>query len=246
MTEIIYGRHPVLEALRSGQPIERILLARGVKTKGPLVEITERAHARHITVEWVERARLDRMARSHQGVVALVPAFHYATVEEMLQLARQRGERPLILALDHVQDVHNLGALIRTAEAVGAHGVIIPERRAAGITPAVYKSSAGAVAHLPVAQVTNLVRTLKALKAEGVWVVGLDMAGEQEYDKLDWAMPAVIVVGSEGEGLSRLVRATCDFLVSLPMRGKVSSLNAAVAGSIVLYTAWRHGAGQGD
>lgn len=244
VTGIIYGRNPVLEVLRSGQPIEGIMIARGVKTSGPVGEILERARAHNIQVEWVERARLDRMAGNHQGVVARVPAFEYATVDDVLALARRRNERPLVLALDQVQDVHNLGALIRTAEAVGAHGIIIPERRGAGITPAVYKSSAGAVAHLPVTQVTNLVRTLSQLKAEGLWIVGLDMAGDHEYDALDWAIPVVIVVGSEGQGLSRLVRETCDFLVRLPMRGKIDSLNAAVAGSIVLYTAWRHGAGQ--
>lgn len=244
MTEIIYGRNPVLEALRGDQPIDQILLAKGVKVKGPIGEILERARARNIAIERVERSQLDGMARSHQGVIARAPASEYATVDEMLALARRRKERPLMLALDQVQDVHNLGSLIRTAEAVGAHGLIIPERRAASITPAVYKSSAGAVTHLSVAQVTNLVRTLKQLKAEGLWIVGLDMAGDRDYDDLDWAMPMAIVVGSEGRGLGRLVRETCDFLVRLPMRGKVDSLNVAVAGSIVLYTAWRRGAGQ--
>jgi 23S rRNA (guanosine2251-2'-O)-methyltransferase len=244
VTEIIYGRNPVLEALRGNQPIDRILLARGAKTAGPVGEILKRARARNIRVEWVDRTQLDSMARSHQGVVASVPAFGYVAVEDILALAHQRNERPLVLALDQVQDVHNLGTLIRTAEAVGAHGVIIPERRTAGITPAVHKSSAGAVTHLRVARVTNLVRTLKELKEQGLWIVGLDMAGDHDYDALDWAMPAAIVVGSEGKGLGRLVRETCDFLVRLPMRGKIDSLNAAVAGSIVLYTAWRHGAGQ--
>lgn len=244
MTNFIYGRNPVLEGLRSHQPVERILLAEGVDHKGPIAEIVERARAANIPVEKVQRRRLDDMAHSHQGVVALVAAFEYVDVEDMLALAEQRGQRPLLLALDQVQDVHNLGSLIRTAEAVGAHGVIIPERRAAGVTGAVFKSSSGAAAHLPIAEVTNLVRTLKQLKDEGLWIVGLDMAGDRDYDALDWAMPTAIVVGSEGRGLSRLTRETCDFLVRLPMRGRVDSLNAAVAGSIVLYTAWRHGAGQ--
>ena len=243
MNQLIYGRNPVLEALRSNRRIERILLARGVKRSGAIERILARAQERGIPVEWVERAALDRMAASHQGVAAEVAPFRYADVAEMLALAKRHGELPLLLALDHIQDVHNLGALIRTAEAVGVHGVIIPERRAAGITPAVFKTSAGAVAHLPVAQVTNLARTLRELKEAGLWIVGLDMAAEQDYDTLDWAMPVCIVVGSEGEGLHRLVRETCDLLVRLPMRGKVASLNAAVAGSIVLYTAWRHGAG---
>lgn len=243
MTRFVYGRNPVLEALRSNQRIERILLARGVKRSGAIERILVQAQQRGIPVEWVERTKLDRMAASHQGVVAEVAPFRYADVAEMLALAKRRGELPLLLALDHIQDVHNLGALIRTAEAVGVHGVIIPERRAAGVTPAVFKTSAGAVAHLPIAQVTNLVRTLRTLKEADLWIVGLDMAGTQEYDTLDWEMPVCIVVGGEGEGLSRLVRETCDLRVRLPMRGKVESLNAAVAGSIVLYTAWRHGAG---
>jgi 23S rRNA (guanosine2251-2'-O)-methyltransferase len=183
------------------------------------------------------------MARSHQGVVAEMSEFRYADVDEILARAIQRDEYPLVLALDRIQDVHNLGALIRTAEAVGAHGVIIPQRRAAGVTPAVYKSSAGAVAHLLVARVTNLVRTLKQLQEAGLWIVGLDVGADRDYDEVDWAMPLCLVVGSEGEGLGRLVRETCDFLVRLPMRGRVESLNAAVAGSIVLYTAWRRGAG---
>jgi 23S rRNA (guanosine2251-2'-O)-methyltransferase len=244
VTELIYGRNPVLEALRSHQPVERILLAEGARHKGPIAEIVERARAADIAVEKVARRRLDRMAINHQGVVAIVTAFEYASLDVMLALADQRGQRPLLLALDQVQDVHNLGSLIRTAEAVGAHGVIIPERRAAGVTAAVFKSSAGAAAHLPIAQVTNLVRTLGELKEAGLWIVGLDIAGDRDYDALDWAMPTAIVVGSEGHGLSRLTRETCDFLVRLPMRGHVESLNAAVAGSIVMYTAWRRGAGR--
>lgn len=244
VTEVVYGRHPVLEALRSNDPIDRILLARGIKVKGPVSEILDRAHARNITVQWVDRTQLDNLARSHQGVIATVPAYHYAMVDDILALARARNERPLILVLDQVQDVHNLGSLIRTAEAVGAHGVVLPQRRAASITPAVYKASAGAVTYLLVAQVPNLVRTLKQLKEQGLWIIGLDMAGDHDYDGLDWAMPAAIVVGSEGKGLRRLVRETCDILVRLSMRGNIASLNAAVAGSIVLYTAWRYGAGQ--
>ena len=244
VSPIIYGRHPVLEALRSHQAIDRILLAQGTRAKGPVVEILERARAQNIPITWVERKQLDKLARGHQGIVAEIQGFSYATLEDLLALAEQRNELPLILALDQIQDVHNLGSLIRTAEAVGAHGVVIPERRAAGITPAVYKSSAGALNYLQVAQVTNLVRALKMLKQAGLWIVGLDMAGDQEYDALDWHIPTAIVVGGEGRGLSRLVRETCDFLVRLPMRGHVESLNAAVAGSIVLYTAWRNGAGQ--
>ena len=240
---LIYGRKPVLEALNSNHPIDVILIAKGTQSKGPIAEIIALSQKQNITVQWTERSQLDRLATSHQGIIAEIPAFRYASVDSMLSLAQERHESPLLLILDQIQDVHNLGSLIRTAEAVGAHGIVIPERRAAAITPAVMKSSAGAITHLLVAQVTNLVRVISSLKKENVWVVGLDMAGDQAYDDLDWQIPLALVIGSEGKGLSRLVRETCDFLVRLPMRGKVESLNAAVAGSIVLYTAWRSGAG---
>jgi 23S rRNA (guanosine2251-2'-O)-methyltransferase len=239
MPDVVYGRHPVLEALRGKSGVERLFIARGSAPKGALAEILDLARAQQVPIDWVERRRLDEFGPHHQGVAAEVVAFEYAALDDCLALAEQRGEAPLLLALDAVQDVHNLGSLIRTAEAVGAHGVILPKHRAAGVTPAVRKASAGAVEHLPVAQVTNLAQALRGLKQRGLWVYGLDMAGERTFDQVDWAVPVVLVVGSEGRGLSRLVRETCDLLVQLPMRGKVDSLNAAVAGSIVLYTAWR-------
>lgn len=235
----MYGRHPVLEALRAGEPVQRLLVARGTQTSGPLAEILALAQQRGVRVVWVERRDLDRLDAVHQGVAAELPPHRYASVEDILASAAERAEPPLVLALDAVQDVHNLGSLLRTADAVGVHGAIIPSHRAAGVTAAVRKASAGAVAHLPIAQVTNLARTLDALKSEGVWVVGLDMAGQQAYDAFDWSVPVALVVGSEGRGLGRLVAETCDVLVHLPMRGHVESLNAAVAGSIVLYHAWR-------
>jgi len=245
MGEALYGRRPVLEALRSGTRVHRILVASGAKPVGALADILAAASAQGVPVERVPRQKLDQMSPRHQGVIAEVESFQYARVEDGLRRAAERGEKPLLLILDAVQDVQNLGSLLRTAEAVGAHGVILPKHRAAGVTPAVRKASAGAVEHLLIAQVTNLARTLEQLKEQGLWIVGLDMAGRQSYDEVDWDMPVALVVGSEGRGLSRLVREACDLLVRLPMRGHVESLNAAVAGSIVLYAAWRGRVGAG-
>jgi len=239
MAEMIYGRNPVLEALRAGQPVKKLLLAEGARARGTLAGIIALAEAKGVPLQWVERRELDRITSHHQGVVAQVGAYRYATVEEILALARERREKPLLMVLDCLQDVHNFGSLLRTAEAVGAHGVIIPQRRAVGVTAAVRKASAGAVEHLRVARVPNLARTMEHLKGKGVWIIGLDTAGPQAYDEVDLNTPLALVVGSEGKGLRRLVRETCDQLIRLPMRGRVSSLNAAVAGSIVLYEVWR-------
>jgi 23S rRNA (guanosine2251-2'-O)-methyltransferase len=240
MAEYIWGRNPVMETLRSRRRVYRLLLAEGGRDAG-LADIVREAARRQISIEYVPRRRLDELTRGavHQGCVASVAPREYASVEEMLALAKQRGEAPLLLILDAIQDIQNLGSLLRTAEAVGAHGVIIPEHRAAGLTPAVDKSSAGAVEHLLVAQVTNLTRTVDALKKGGVWVVGLAGEAAQDYDRVDLDRPLALVVGNEGKGIGRLLREHCDFLVRLPMRGKINSLNAAVAGSIVLYAAWR-------
>jgi len=239
LNEILYGRNAVLEALRAGKPIDRILLAKGTKAKGTLAEIVALARSQGVPIQRVERRDLDRIADRHQGVVAEADEYEYVNIEEILTAAEEGGEKPFFLILDCLQDTQNFGSLLRTAEAVGVHGVIIPKRRAVGVTAAVRKASAGAVEHLRIAQVTNLARTIAALKERGLWVIGLDMAGERTYDEADLDMPLAIVVGSEGQGISRLVRENCDFLVRLPMRGQVSSLNAAVAGSIVLYEAWR-------
>lgn len=246
MAETIYGRNPVLEALRAGQPVEKLLLAEGVRPRGTLAEIVALAEAKEVPLQWVERRELDKVHPHHQGVVAQVGECRYATVEDIMALARERGEKPLLLILDCLQDVHNFGSLLRTAEAVGAHGVIIPQRRAVRVTAAVRKASAGAVEHLLVTRVPNLARTLEGLKEEGLWIIGLDMAGLQAYDKVDLDISLALVVGSEGKGLRRLVQERCDLLIRLPMRGQVSSLNAAVAGSIVLYEAWRQRARRGS
>lgn len=236
----IYGRNPVLEALRHDGGLSRILIARGTNETPPIQEIIRLAQQMDVPVEIVDRRALD--ARSpgavHQGVVAMAEPFDYATVDDILQRA---GTEPLlVLALDSVQDPQNLGTLLRTAEAVGVHGVLLPERRAAGVTPAVEKASAGAARLLAIAQVTNLVRALKDMKAAGAWVAGVENeASAPSYDKADLTGPLVLVLGSEGKGLGRLVRENCDFLVRLPMRGQVSSLNVAIAGSIVLYEVLR-------
>jgi len=239
LNEILYGRNAVLEALRAGKPIAKILLAERARAKGTLAEIIALARSRGVPIQRVERKELDKIADRHQGVVAEASEYEYASLEEILTAATERGEKPFLLILDCLQDVQNFGSLLRTAEAVGVHGVIIPKRRAVKVTAAVRKASAGAVEHLRIARVANLTRTIAALKERGLWVIGLDMAGERSYDEVDLDMPLAIVVGGEGQGLSRLVRENCDFLVRLPMRGQVGSLNAAAAGSIVLYEAWR-------
>ncbi len=242
-TDTIYGRHPVLEALRSETPVKRVLIVEGTPTHGIVDEIIEAAQSRTIPVEWRPRAAFAKLVEAdanHQGVVAQVPSFKYSTVETILQIARDRNEPPFLLLLDGIQDVHNLGALIRTAEGAGIHGVIIPERRAVGVTPTVYKSSAGAVLHLPIAQVTNITQTMKQLQTrENIWFVGLDMGGKVPYYRTNLKGALGIVVGAEGKGLGRLIAESCDFLVELPMRGKVDSLNASVAGAILMYEAVR-------
>ncbi len=241
-TERIYGRHPVLEALRSGAEVRRVLLADGQKRGSIIEEIVQAAEERAVRVEWVSRPSLERMVESdatHQGVVAELAPFRYASVESILARAESREEAPFLLLLDGIQDVHNFGALLRTAESAGMHGAIIPTHRAAGVTPTVYKSSAGAVHYLPIAQVTNLTQTIKQLQARGLWFVGLDMEGEQLYHEANLGGPLGVVVGAEGRGLGRLVAESCDFLVRLPMHGNVDSLNASVAGAILIYEALR-------
>ena len=230
---LLVGRNPIREALRAGRDIEKLLVARG-ELIGSAREIVAMAKDAKIIVQEVDRVRLDQMAPNHQGLIAVASAYSYKTVDDMLALARERGEAPLLVILDGVTDPHNLGAIIRSAECAGAHGVIIPERRAVGLTPAAVKASAGAVEHLPVAKEVNLTRTIERLKKEGVWVYGTAMNGE-DYRKVNFAGGAAIVIGSEGEGISRLVAESCDKVVSLPMKGHIDSLNASVAAGILLY-----------
>jgi 23S rRNA (guanosine2251-2'-O)-methyltransferase len=237
--EILYGRQPVRECLRARRRhIHQLILAEGVSEKGIVGEILQLARGLKLPIKRAPRSELDRIAKVHQGVALEVASYPYVEVNAILGWARKLGERPLVLALDHVQDPHNLGALLRTAEVGGIHGAIIPGRRAVGVTPAVVSTSAGASEHLRLAQITNLVRTLESLKAEGLWVVGLESRpNARPYDQVDLNLPLVLVVGAEDQGLSRLVRETCDLLVRLPMRGQIGSLNASVAGGIVLYAA---------
>lgn len=230
------GRNPVLEALKAGRTINKILIARGER-EGSIRQIAAMAKEKGVVVQEVDRSRLDMMAstRSHQGVIAFTAVRDYVEVDQLLQIAQDKGEAPFLVILDEITDPNNLGSILRTADASGAHGVIIPKRRAIGLTPAVSKASAGAVEYVPVARVTNLPQTVDDLKKQGVWVVGTDATGEKDFYDSDLKGPIALVIGSEGEGIGRLVREKCDFVVNIPMKGAISSLNAAVAGAIVMY-----------
>jgi 23S rRNA (guanosine2251-2'-O)-methyltransferase len=243
MREILYGRQPVRETLRAGRrQVFEVRVARGIRPTGIVGEILSLAGQASVLVQTVDRRDLDNLGGevNHQGLAALVSGYPYADVPAMLDAARGAGKEPLLLLLDHIQDPQNLGSLLRTVEAAGSHGVLIPHRRAAGVTPAVVRASAGAAEHARVAQIPNLVQAMKSLKADGVWMAGLDAAPEaQLYTQASLSGPLGLVVGSEGHGLARLVRETCDFLIQLPMYGQVESLNAAVAGAVALYEARR-------
>jgi 23S rRNA (guanosine2251-2'-O)-methyltransferase len=237
------GIHAVHEALESGRALERIVIARGRQDRR-VEEIVRLARKSNIPVRFEDRGQLDRLAdsRDHQGIVAIAAARGAASLEDVLAKANAdagRGEKGLVVLLDGVEDPHNLGAVIRTALAAGAHGVVIPERRAAGLTDTVARSSAGALAHLPVAKVTNLVRAMEELKQAGYWLVGLDERAEKSYTDVDYTAPVGIVLGSEGKGLHDLTRKRCDFVVSLPTAGPVKSLNVSVAAGVVLFEAVR-------
>ncbi len=237
---IIEGRNAVTEALRSGAAIDKLYLARG-ETDRTLARIAAEARKAGIVVVDADRRKLDAMSvtHSHQGVIAVAAVREYSTVEDILQNAESKGENPLLVVCDEISDPHNLGAIIRTAECAGAHGVIIPKRRSAGLTAVVAKTSAGAVSYLPVARVPNIPSLLKDLQKRGIWVFGAAAEGTTPLYGADLKGPAAIVIGSEGDGMSRLVREGCDFLVSIPMRGRISSLNASAAAAILLYEALR-------
>lgn len=238
---VIWGRRVVTEALRSRRTVRRVYFGSKPGPQNPLGEIEALAKRAHVPTQVLERRALDRIADTdrHQNVAAEVLEYDYSTLDDLLAIAQERREKSLLLALDSLQDPQNLGSLIRTAEAVGAHGVVVPRHRAVGVTPAVERSSAGAIQHLPVAEVPNLNKAADDMKKQGLWIVGLDAEGDQTYDQIDPSMPLCLIVGSEGKGISRLLKEKCDLLVNLPMRGQVGSLNAAVAGSIVLYDVWR-------
>jgi 23S rRNA (guanosine2251-2'-O)-methyltransferase len=234
---VVYGRRPVIEALRGERAVLRLWMSES-QHRTPVVDaIIGEAQQAGVPIGEASRQRLDELAGGghHQGVVAEMAEVATVTLDDLLDVARQRQETPLLVVTDHLEDPQNLGSLIRSAEAAGAHGLVVPERRSVGVTPAVVRASAGATEHLAVASVVNLVRTLRDLKAAGLWIVGLDAAASQRYDLADLTVPLAIVVGSEGKGLSRLIAEQCDLRVRLPMAGRTASLNAAVAGAILLY-----------
>jgi len=232
----VSGRNPVMELLKSDKQVDKLYVLKG-DLKGSINKIMGKAKDMGIVIQQVDKNKLDSMAdgNAHQGVVALVTGFEYSEVKDMVQLAKTRNESPFLLVLDGIEDTHNLGAIIRTAECAGVHGVVIPKRRAAMVNQTVYKSSAGAVEHMMVAQVVNISQTIGDLKKEGLWIYGADMDGENEYFKTELKGAIALVIGNEGKGLSRLVKEKCDVLVKIPMTGKVGSLNASNAASILIY-----------
>lgn len=232
---IIEGRNAVLEAFRAGKTIDKLFVLDGCQD-GPVKSILREAKKTDTIINFVDKERLDRLANSghHQGVVAQAAAYEYAEVEDILNAAKEKGEAPFIFILDEIEDPHNLGAIIRTANLCGAHGVIIPKRRAVGLTATVAKTSAGAVNYTPVAKVTNIAKTIEELKKEGMWFVCADMDGQTMYD-LNLTGPIGLVIGNEGAGVSRLVKEKCDFMASIPMKGDIDSLNASVAAGVLAY-----------
>ena len=233
--EMIAGRNAVMEALRSGRIPDTIYIAEG-ELHGSIGKLKALAHEKGVVVKTVSRKKLDALSPevNHQGVVASCACADYATIEELLEVSRQKGTAPFLIVADEIADPHNLGAILRTAEAAGADGVIIPKRRSASLTAAVYKTSAGAASMVKVARVPNLAACIRRLKEEGIWIYGADMEGER-FDRVDLRGAAAIVIGSEGCGLSRIVRESCDFLITLPMKGQINSLNASVAAGILMY-----------
>ena len=239
-TDLIEGRNAISEALKSGRTLDKVFVADG-DTDRALSRLAALAREAGAAVVQVDRRRLDQMSQTHahQGIIAQAAAHSYATVEEILQRAADRGEAPLLILCDELSDPHNLGAILRTAECAGAHGVIIPKRRSVGLTAVVAKTSAGAVEHMPVARVANLVSAIEDLKRQGIWVFGTDAAGTTDLYHADFQGPTAIVIGSEGFGMSRLVAERCDLLLSIPMKGQINSLNASSAAAVLLYEAVR-------
>ncbi|HQA98062.1 MAG TPA: 23S rRNA (guanosine(2251)-2'-O)-methyltransferase RlmB [Clostridia bacterium] len=233
---LLTGRNPIREAIKTGRDLEKLMIAKG-ELSGSAREIVSLAKKAGIMIQSVERSRLDQLVKNHQGMVAFASAYQYATVEDILETARSRGEDPFIIMLDQVTDPHNLGAVIRTAACAGAHGVIVPLHRSVGLTPAAVKASAGAVEHIQVARVTNLNQTIKSLQKQGVWFYAAQTEGE-DYRSVAFQGPCALVIGSEGEGVSQLTAATCDKQVRIPMQGDLNSLNASVAAGILMYAVY--------
>ena len=238
--DVLVGRNAVTEALKSGRGINKLWIASGDR-EGSVAEIAALAKERGIVVQYVERAKIEALAggHRHQGVLAYVAPVPYAELDDILKAAEEKGEAPFLVLLDELEDPHNLGALLRTADATGVHGILIPKRRSVSLNATVAKTSAGAVEYVPVARIGNIAQTLKKLKEKGFWVAGADMDGEKAYYEADLTGPLVLVVGSEGKGMSRLTKEACDFIVRMPMVGRINSLNASVAGSILMYESMR-------
>lgn len=237
--EQIVGRNPVIEALRAGRTLNKIVIAKGVT--GSVKEIVALAREQKIPVQEVDRAYIEKVAQglNHQGVVAMASAKEYVELDDILSAAEQKGEAPFILILDEIEDPHNLGAILRTAEAAGVHGVVIPKRRAVGLNATVAKASAGAIEYVPVARVNNLVQTIEELKGKGCWIAGADGDAPEVFWQSNLKGSIAVVIGSEGKGLGRLIKEKCDFLIRLPMKGQIGSLNASVAASLIVYEVLR-------
>lgn len=240
----IEGRNPVIEAIKNDREIDKIMISNSAK-EGSIKKIIAMAKEKNLVVQYVDKNKLDEISTSHahQGVIAQVSEYKYYELDELIASAKEKSEHPFFIILDEITDPHNLGTIIRTADAVGAHGVIIPKRRSVHITPTVAKASAGAVEYVPVCKVTNIVNTIKKLKEEGLWIAAADMDGQPFYEQ-DLTGPIGLVIGSEGFGISRLVKQNCDFTVKMPMVGNVTSLNASVAGGILLYEIFRQRTGK--
>ena len=236
--EMIAGKNPVLEALRAGREINKLWIAEGVKKTG-VQELVDLAKERGVLVQFVPKQKIDKLAENHQGIVASVAAYDYAELDDLFAAAKAKNEDPFFLILDELEDPHNLGSIMRTADAIGVHGIIIPKRRAVGLTAVVAKASTGAIEHVPVVRVTNLAQTVDELKERGIWIAGTDAKESADYRQMDATLPLAVIIGSEGRGMSRLLRDKCDFLYHLPMVGHVTSLNASVAAALLMYEVYR-------
>ena len=237
--DFIIGKNPVIEALKSERDVNKIFIAEGSQT-GQMQQVIGLAKAQNVIVQFVPKKKIDQMVEgNHQGVVAAVAAYQYAELDDLFKAAELKGEAPFFLLLDEIEDPHNLGSIMRTADSSGAHGIIIPKRRAVGLTATVAKASTGAIEYVPVVRVTNMAQTIDELKGRGLWIAGTDAKGKQDFRSFDGTMPLGLVIGSEGKGMGRLIRDKCDFLVSLPMKGHVTSLNASVAAALLMYEVYR-------
>lgn len=237
--EFIVGKNPVIEALKANRDINKILIAEGSQ-RGQMTQIIQLAKESNVILQFVPKKKIDQISdQNHQGVLAYIAAYQYAELDDLFAAAEKKQEPPFFLILDEIEDPHNLGSVMRTADAVGAHGIIIPKRRAVGLTATVAKASTGAIEYIPVVRVTNLVQTIEELKERGLWIAGTDASGKEDYRQLDGTLPIGLVIGNEGKGMGRLIKDKCDFLIRLPMAGKVTSLNASVAAALLMYEVYR-------